>query len=184
MAFLSEQQSHPMPKLEGYKPDPAVLPVSPVVGFVELKVRDVHVVSLPGTLVIGQVFPLDQVVVQSLLVHADREGHEQDSERRYRNLSHTCSDVQQLLPVVYDALDHHPLGLDAVSVVFVLQHGVLWVFGPPLLALSYPVLVFCARAVIQTGGFVHVCLPLVVSVHHRVEDLQLGDGKKKCLQSC
>lgn len=52
--------------------DPAVPPVSPVVGFVELKVRDVHVVPLPGTLVIGQVFPLDQVVVRPLLVHTGR----------------------------------------------------------------------------------------------------------------
>lgn len=44
----------------------------PVVGSVNSKVRDVHVVPLPGALVIGQVSPLDQVVVRPLLVHTDR----------------------------------------------------------------------------------------------------------------
>lgn len=101
----------------------------------------------------------------------------QDSERRYRNLNPTCSHVLPFIPVVYDALDHHPLGLDAIFVVFVLQHGVLWVFGSPLLALPHSVLILCTRTVIQAGGLVHVGLPLVVSVHHRVEDLQLRDGE-------
>lgn len=51
-------------------------PVFPVVLLVNCKVGDIHVVSLPGTLVIRQVFPFDQVVVDPLLIHTgtvDRE---------------------------------------------------------------------------------------------------------------
>lgn len=44
-------------------------PVFPVVLLINCKVGDIHVVSLPGTLVICQVFPLDQVVVDPLLIH-------------------------------------------------------------------------------------------------------------------
>lgn len=79
--------------------------------------------------------------------------------------------------MVDDAVDHHPLRLDAISVVLVFQDGVLGVLGPPLLALSHSVLVLSARPVIQAGRLVHVRLSLVVSVHHRVEDLQL-EGKR------
>lgn len=48
----------------------AVLPVSPVACLVDCKVRDGHVISLPGALVVRQVSPLDQVVINPLLVHA------------------------------------------------------------------------------------------------------------------
>lgn len=82
-------------------------------------------------------------------------------------------------PVVDDAVDHHPLGLDAIFVVLVFQNGVLGVFGPPLLALSHAVLVLSARPVIQAGRLVHVRLPLVVPEHHRVEDLQLEGGIRR-----
>lgn len=81
------------------------------------------------------------------------------------------------IPVVDDAVDHHPLRLDAIFVVLVIQLGVLGVLGPPLLALPRPVLVLAARPVIQAGRLVHVRLPLVVSVHHRVEDLKLEEGR-------
>lgn len=101
-----------------------------------------------------------------------------DSEQRLTQPSHTPSEVQSTLPVVYDAVNHHPLGLDAVFVVFVFQQGVVGIFGPPLLALAHSVLVLCARSVVQAGGLVHVGLPLVVSVHHRVEDLQLKDERE------
>lgn len=60
-----------------------VLPVSPVVGLVNCKVRDLQVVSLPGTLVIGQVSPFDQVVVHSFLVHT--EGKNQTAQRVHRS---------------------------------------------------------------------------------------------------
>lgn len=81
----------------------------------------------------------------------------------------------QASPVVDDALDHHPLRLDAIFVVFVVHYGVLRVFGPPLLALPHPVLILL---VVQAGRLVHVRLPLVVPVHHRVEDLKLeGRGR-------
>ena len=49
-----------------------LLPVLPVVLFINCKVGDIHVISLPGTLVICQVFPFDQVVIDPLLVHAGR----------------------------------------------------------------------------------------------------------------
>lgn len=69
-------------------------------------------------------------------------------------------------PVVDDAVDHHPLGLDAVLVVLLFQDGILGVLGPPLLALRPAVLLLAARAVVQARGLVHVRLPLVVPVHH------------------
>lgn len=78
------------------------------------------------------------------------------------------------LPVVNNPVDHHPLRLDAISVVLVLQDGILGVLSPPLLTLSHSILVLSARPIIQTRRLVHVRLPLVVSVHHGVEDLQLG----------
>lgn len=77
-------------------------------------------------------------------------------------------------PVVNDAVYHHPLGFDAIFVVFVFQDGVLGILGPPLLTLSHAVIVLTTWAVIQTGRFIHVRLPLVVPVHHRVKDFQLA----------
>ncbi len=53
-------------------------------------------------------------------------------------LEHTSS------PVVDDAMDHHPLRLDAIFVVLVLQDGILGVLGPPLLTLTHSVLVLSA----------------------------------------
>lgn len=47
--------------------------MSPVVALVNCKVRDVQVISLPGTLVIRQVSPFDQVVIRPLLIHTGRE---------------------------------------------------------------------------------------------------------------
>ena len=76
------------------------------------------------------------------------------------------------------AVDHHPLRLDAIFVVLVFQDGVLGILGPPLFTLSHSVLILPSRAIIQTGRLVHVRLPLVVSVHHRVEDLQLEASGK------
>lgn len=52
-----------------------VLPVSPVVCLINCKVWDVQVISLPGTLVVSQVSPFDQVVVGPLLIHTGRETH-------------------------------------------------------------------------------------------------------------
>lgn len=43
--------------------------MSPVVGLVDDKVGDVHVVLFPGALVIGQVSPLDQVMVHPPFIH-------------------------------------------------------------------------------------------------------------------
>lgn len=49
-------------------------PVSPVFSLINCKVWNVHVVSLPGALVVGQIPPFDQVVVVPLLVHAESKG--------------------------------------------------------------------------------------------------------------
>lgn len=49
--------------------------MSPVVALVNCKVRDVQVISLPGTLVIRQVSPFDQVVIRPLLIHTGRDMH-------------------------------------------------------------------------------------------------------------
>lgn len=46
-------------------------PMSPVFSLINCKVWNVHIVSLPGALVIGQVPPFDQVVVVPLLVHTE-----------------------------------------------------------------------------------------------------------------
>lgn len=86
---------------------------------------------------------------------------------------------QRFLPVVDDSVNHHPLRLDAIFVVLVFQDGVVGVLGPPLLTLSHPVFILSPRTIIQTRRFIHVRLPLVVSVHHRVEDLQLEERGKK-----
>lgn len=50
-----------------------LLPVLPVVLLINYKVGDVHVVPLPGTLVVRQVFPFDQVVIDPLLVHTSTQ---------------------------------------------------------------------------------------------------------------
>lgn len=49
-------------------------PVPPVFSLINGKVWNVHVVSLPGALVIGQIPPFHQVVVVPLLVHAESKG--------------------------------------------------------------------------------------------------------------
>ena len=55
------------------------IPVVPVMQFERVKLRDIHVFSLPGGLVIGQVFPLNQVVHVVLFIHTDHT--EQDGAR-------------------------------------------------------------------------------------------------------
>lgn len=81
--------------------------------------------------------------------------------------------------MVDDAVDHHPLSFDPIFVVLVLHDGVLWVLGSSLLTLPTSILIFPSRTVVQTGGFIHVCLPLVVPVHDGVEDFQLEDKGEK-----
>lgn len=80
--------------------------------------------------------------------------------------SYMHTDFRCCLPVIDDAVNHHPLRFDAVFVVLVFQDGVLGILGPPLFTLPHSVLVLSSRAVIQTGRLIHVCFPLVVSVHH------------------
>lgn len=50
---------------------PAVPPVSPIVSLVNHKVGDLQVISLPGALVIGQVSPFDQIVINPFLIETD-----------------------------------------------------------------------------------------------------------------
>ena len=77
--------------------------------------------------------------------------------------------------MVDDAVDHHPLGLDAVAVEALLHGGVLGVLSLPLLALQLLV----PRAVVVGRRLVHVVLALVVSVHHRVVQLQLRGAERR-----
>lgn len=48
-----------------------ILPVVPVLHLVDVKLRHVHVLGLPGRLVVRQLSPLDQVVDVVLPVHAE-----------------------------------------------------------------------------------------------------------------
>lgn len=68
-------------------------------------------------------------------------------------------------------VNHHPFWLDAISIVLLLQNGILRVFCPPLF--TFPRILLSPRAVVQTWRLVHVRFPLVVPEHHRVEDLEL-----------
>lgn len=72
-------------------------------------------------------------------------------------------------PVVQDAVDHHPLGLDAIAVEPLLHLGILGVLVLPLL----PLAVLVPRAVVKGWWLIHVVLPLVVAVHDGVVELQL-----------
>ena len=72
--------------------------------------------------------------------------------------------------MVDDAVDDHPLGLDAVAVEALLHDGVLRVFALPLLDVQ----LLLPGAVVVRRRLVHVVLPLVVTVHDRVVELQLG----------
>lgn len=55
-----------------------VSPVVPVLQLVDVKLGYVHVLGLPGGLVVGQLSPLDQVVDVVLPVHTGR--HSKDEE--------------------------------------------------------------------------------------------------------
>lgn len=46
-----------------------VVPVVPVLQLVSVIIRDLHVLQLPGGLVIRQVSPLDEVVTVIFLIH-------------------------------------------------------------------------------------------------------------------
>ena len=71
--------------------------------------------------------------------------------------------------MVQDAVDHHPLGLDAVAVEALLHLGIERVLVLPLLTLA----VLITRAVVKGRWLVHVVLSLVVAIHHCVVELQL-----------
>lgn len=124
----------------------------PISGFVNFKVRDIHVISLPGALVISQVSPLDQVVINPLFIHTGRKTDWSSQTGGYSDIymfviyfqpSHKKPTHYVVLPVVNNAMDHHPLRLDAISVVFVLHQGILGIFGPSFLTLPDSVLVLC-----------------------------------------
>lgn len=51
-----------------------LVPVVPVEVFEVFIVRDVYLINLPGALVVGQVFPLDQVMDVSLFIKAVMQG--------------------------------------------------------------------------------------------------------------
>ncbi len=55
-----------------------ILPVVPVLHLVGVKLRYVHVLGLPGRLVIRQLSPLDQVVDVVLPVHTGKHSKEKE----------------------------------------------------------------------------------------------------------
>lgn len=71
--------------------------------------------------------------------------------------------------MVQDAVDHHPLGLDAIAVEALLHLGILGILVLPLL----PLAVLIPRAVVEGWRLIHVVLALVVAVHDGVVELQL-----------
>lgn len=76
-------------------------------------------------------------------------------------------------PVVQDAVDHHPLRLDAIAVEPLLHLCVVRVFVLPFL----PLAVLISRAIVKGWWLIHVVLPLVVAVHHGVVELQLQQDR-------
>ena len=77
-------------------------------------------------------------------------------------------------PVVDDAVDGHPLRLDAKAIVLLFHLRVVRVLHLAFIALP----VVLTGAVVQGRGLIHVILSLVVSVHYQVEDLQLKGHRR------
>ena len=71
--------------------------------------------------------------------------------------------------MVNDAVDRHPLRLDAETVVLLLHLRIVRVLHLALVTLP----IILTRAIVQRRGLVHVIFPLIVSVHYQVEDFQL-----------
>ena len=71
--------------------------------------------------------------------------------------------------MVNDAVDSHPLRLDAETVVLLLHLRIVRVLHLALVTLP----IILTRAIVQRRGLVHVIFPLIVSVHYQVEDFQL-----------
>lgn len=71
--------------------------------------------------------------------------------------------------MVNDAVNRHPLRLDAEAVVLLLHLRVVRVLHLALITLA----IILTRAIVQGWGLVHVILPLIVPVHNQVEDFQL-----------
>ena len=79
------------------------------------------------------------------------------------------------LPVVENTVDHHPLHLDAVTVVFLLHLSIDGVFDLTFVAL----LLFTLDTKVNGRGLVHVVLALVVAEHHLTVQLQLDGGGRR-----
>ena len=77
-----------------------------------------------------------------------------------------------MVPVVEDAMDHHPLRFYSIAVEALFHLCKLRV-----LVLSLPALLFISTKV-PRRRLVHIILPLVVSEHHLTVQLQLEQKEK------
>lgn len=75
--------------------------------------------------------------------------------------------------MVDDAVDSHPLWLDAKPVVLLLHLSIVRVLHLALVTLP----VILTRAIVQGWRLIHVIFPLVVAIHYQVEDLQLREQR-------
>lgn len=69
-------------------------PVIPVGLFVSVVLRNVHVLTLPGRLVVGKISPLDQVMYVVLFVNTDGE------KKKYRELDRVLLNIPPVLSLV------------------------------------------------------------------------------------
>lgn len=79
-------------------------------------------------------------------------------------MSPTCRHLTGHPPVVQDAVNHHPLRLDAIAVEALLHLGIERVLVLPFLTFA----ILITGAVVKGWWLVHVILSLVVAIHHRV----------------
>lgn len=72
-------------------------------------------------------------------------------------------------PVIEDAVNHHPLHLDAKAVILLLHLGIDGVFVLPFFTLIF--ITFTSK--VYGWGFIHIILALVISEHHLTMQFQL-----------
>lgn len=150
----------------------------PVLQFVSIVISDVQVLSLPGSLVISQVFPLNQVVHVVLFVHTEHTTGWLQSFNRVKNSQRQlceCVNTVPSIPVVKNAVDHHPLHLYAIAIIFLLHLCVDRVFVFAFVALVLVTL----NTKVNRWGLVHVVLTLVVAEHHLTVQLQLDWDRQR-----
>lgn len=78
------------------------IPMIPVCLSVGVKLRDVHVLALPGRLVVGEISPLDQVMYVVLFINTDiKKGKQKydDTKTKYSSSVSAVIAVEILFPL-------------------------------------------------------------------------------------